>query len=480
MAPLRFGLAATDEYDAVAEFEDDEYGAVSLACRVRVLAMTALGPLITGYAAVAALLALVTVVASRAHFSTIGVLASAAPGWLAAHQVPVRIDGHELGVLPLLPTIAALVLVARTASGAAHRLELETPREAAQVVGAVVGGHAVFGVVLALSCSGGPATVDPLAAFYYPSLLAGLASIIGVARHSGLLALVLERVDEVALRGVRAGLLAVACLLAAGAFILTFGLVTSVPTIRELFARNASGFGSGLGMLMLSVGYLPNGIIAGSSFVAGSGFSMGAISVAPLDFTPGPVPGFPLLAALPEEPAAWWPVLFAVPIGIGVLVGRLLRDVAEEPMARLRAVAVATGVVALVFVILAGSAGGRLGGGPFDPLDLHAASLSVALVAWIGLTGAAVAWFTGIRLELDGPGGLLDDDPEFEDLEEESEGEPEEEPAEEPEEEELAAEEDEEPAAEDDNEDLATEIDSPPPTLAVSSTDPPGDHAEPE
>ena len=51
MAPLRFGIAATDEDDAVAEFEDGEfaeYGAVSLGCRVRVLAMVTVGPLITG------------------------------------------------------------------------------------------------------------------------------------------------------------------------------------------------------------------------------------------------------------------------------------------------------------------------------------------------------------------------------------------------------------------------------------------------
>jgi hypothetical protein len=448
MAPLHFGLADTDE-DAVAEFED-ELGAVSLACRVRVLAMATVGPLITGYAAVAAILALVTAIASRAHFSTTGVLTAAVPGWLAAHQVPVHIQGHELGALPLLPTIGALVLIGRTAAGAAQRLELVTPREGAQVVAAIVGGHAAFGVGLALLCAGGPARVDPLAAFYYPLLLAGLASILGVARQCGLLELALERMDAVALRGLRVGVLAVVGLLAAGSFALALGLATSVPTVRNLFAHNASGLGSGLGMLLLSVAYLPNAVIAGASFVAGPGFALGEVSVGPLEFRGGPVPGVPLLAALPEQPAMWWPALFLLPIGIGVVVGRLLRDVAEEPMARLRAVAVATGVVALVFVILAGSAGGALGGGPWDPLNLRAASLSVALVAWIGLTGAGVAWFTGPRPEPEGPEGLLDDEEILDD--------------EEPEE-----------------ADLADEIDNEPPTLALpSGSDQPGDHAEPD
>lgn len=446
MAPLHLALAATDQDDAVAD-----WGAVSFGCRVRVLAMATLGPLITGYAAVAAILALVTAIASRAHFTTTGVLAAAMPGWLAAHQVPIRIEGHELGALPLLPTIGALVLIGRTAAGAAQRLDLITPREGVPVVLAIVGGHAAFGVGLALVCADGPARVDPLAAFYYPLLLAALASVIGIARQCGLLELALDRIDPVALRGLRVGVLAVVALLAAGAFVLALGLVTSIPTVRNLFAHNASGPGSGLGTLLLSVAYLPNGVIAGTSFVAGPGFALGEVSVGPLDFSGGPVPGFPLLAALPEAPAMWWPALFALPIGIGFVAGRLLRDVAEEPMARLRAVAVATGVMALVIVVLAGSAGGSLGGGPWDPVDLRAASLSVALVAWVGLTAAGVAWFSGPRPEPEGPEGLLDDEP-FDD-----------------EDSDLL-----------DTADLEEEADSSPPTLALpSESDQPGDDGEP-
>jgi hypothetical protein len=469
MAVLRYGLADTDEDHAVAEFSD-EFDAVSLACRVRVLAMITIGPLITGYAAVAALFALVTAVASRAHFSTAGVLTAALPGWLAAHQVPVRIEGHELAALPLLPTIAALVLIGRTAAGAAQRLDLYTPRQGLAVVLAIVGGHAVFGVGLALLCSGGPLTVDPLAAFYYPLLLAAVASIAGVARQCGLLELALERIDAVALRGLRVGVLAVVAMLAAGSLVVAFGLVTSVPTVRNLFAHNASGLGSGFGMLLLSIAYLPNAVIAGTSFVAGPGFSLGEVSLAPLNFSGGPVPGVPLLAALPESAALWWPALFALPIGIGVAVGWLLRDVAEEPMPRLRAVAVATGVVALVFVILAGSAGGPLGGGPWDPVNLRAASLSVALVAWIGLTGAGVSWFAGPRPEAD--------DPQPEDVaESEEDPEPDEDSKAEPEPEEGS---ENDPADTADTADLADEIDEAPPTLAVPSEETqPGDHAEP-
>lgn len=413
MSPLRFGSAATDERVAVAEPEHDGWDdLLPPVIRFRVLAMAVVGPLITGYAAVAALLALITAVASRSHFSTAGVFAAAAPGWLAAHQVPVRIEGHVLGALPLLPTLVAAVLVGRTAAAAVHRLGLNTPRQAAVVIAAVAGGHALTGVLLALSCAAGPATVDPLAGFYYPALVAAAAATIGVARPTGLLELLRARMDGVALCGLRAGLLAVAALLTAGTLVVLLGLVTSLSTVRAMFEHNAPGVGSGLGLLLLSAGYLPNAVVAGVSFVAGSGFSMGTISLGPLHFTAGPVPGLPLLAALPDRAATWWALLLVVPVGIGVLIGRRLRDVADEPLARLRAAAVATGVVALAFVIMAGSAGGALGGGRYDPVDLHAAALSIALVAFVGVTAAAIAWFGGIRPEPDAPTDLLDDDPD--------------------------------------------------------------------
>ncbi len=399
--------AAVDEADHdVAESAP----APSLLVRVRVLTLAALGPLITGYAAVAALLALVTAIAARAHFSTEGVLAAALPAWLGAHQVPVSIANLEFGVLPLLPTIGMIVIAARAAAGAAERLGLDRPGQAGQVIAAIAGAHAVCGLVIALVCADGQVTADPLAALYYPALVAALAATLGVARRCGLIDAVLGKADHVAGAGLRAGLQAVALLLFAGAAVLSVSLLISVPTVKELFALNAPGPGSAVGMLMLSGGYLPNAVVAATSFMAGPGFSLGAVALSPVEFTGGPVPGLPLLAALPEEQAPWWPVLFVLPIMVGVVVGRRLRNVDDEPVARLRAVAVAAGVVAVVFVILGGSAGGRLGVGAFDPVSMRAAALSVALVCWIVLPAAITTWFGGPRPARERMPGLIDDD----------------------------------------------------------------------
>ncbi|HEY0454179.1 DUF6350 family protein [Actinophytocola sp.] len=390
--------------------------------RIRVLTVAALGSVLTGYAAVAALLAFVTAIAPLAHFTTTGVVFSALPAWLAAHQVPIAIGGLELGMLPLLPTVGMVVIAARAAAGAAERLGLYGPWQAGQVVGALALAHGGSGLAIALVVSDEQVSVDPLAAFYYPALIAALAATIGVARRCGLVDALVERADPVALRGLRAGAVAVVLLLAAGAAVLTFALLTSVATAKDLFATFAPGFGNGMGMLLLSAGFVPNAVIAGAGFLAGPGFSMGIVSVSPLEFSGGPVPGLPLLAALPEEPAAWWPVLFLLPLGIGVLVGRRLRDASDEPMARVRGAAVAAGVVAIAFVVLAGSAGGRVGMGPFDPVSMRAAAVSMALVLWIGVPAAVTAWFSGPRPVRDEPPGLITpDDAEVEDEVEDAE-----------------------------------------------------------
>lgn len=369
----------------------------SRSARLRVFLVAAAGPLVTGYAAVATLFAVVTVAASRATFTTSGVLRAATSGWLGAHQVPLSIAGAELGALPLLPTIGVVLLVARTASGAVERLGASAPRDAWPVVAVIAGAHAVCGVLLSLISSTGSVGVDPLAGAYYPALIAAAAATAGVARRGGLWRTLVAQADPVALRGLRIGWLALVALLAAGALIVTVGLITSTGTVRELFAANAPGLGSGLGLFLLSVGYLPNAVLAGTAFVAGPGFTMGTLSVGPLEFAGGSLPGLPLLAGLPEQRAGWWPLLLLLPLGVGVLVGWLCRAVDPEPLGRLRAVAVAAVVVALGSVLLAGSAGGRLGGGPFDPLDLRAPLLSLVLAAWIVLPGGVVAWMAGPR-----------------------------------------------------------------------------------
>ncbi len=381
----------------------------SRAERVRVLTTTAAGSVVVGYAAVAALLALVSSTAAHASFSTTGVLTAAAPGWLAAHHVPLRFDGGQLGLLPLLPTVLVMLLVYRAAAGAADRLGLFEPLQARAVVFGISGAHAVVGGLIAfLLGDDGPVRATPAVAFFGCAAVSGVAAVAGVAQRCGLVEVVFERVDPVARRGLRAGALALFALVAAGALVLTLGLVLSWTTTASLFDQSGGTIGTGLGIWLLCLGYLPNAVVGALSYVVGAGFSIGPVVVGPLEFSGGPVPAVPLLAALPEEELDYLALVLVLPGAIGVLVGFALRDAAAAPRSRLRAVLVAAVTAGVGALVLAAVAGGALGGGPFHPVTIPAGLLAVLTVAWVLVPGGIVAWLSGPR-----PPRVVEPEPEL-------------------------------------------------------------------
>ncbi|MEV7091586.1 DUF6350 family protein [Amycolatopsis sp. NPDC051045] len=385
------------------------------AARLRILLAAALGPLVTGYTAVATVLALVALTAGRTAFSGTGVLLAAGPGWLAAHQVPLGLGGHPLGVLPLLPTLGVVALGARTASGAARRLGCRSFREALPVLVTITGAHAVSGLVVALCAQGSPVTANPVTAFAVPGLLAAAASCAGITRSCGLPDVAAERLDPLALRGLRAGAMGLAVLVTCGAAVFTVATGLSWGTVSDSYEP---GFGTSFGLFLLSLLYLPNAVTAALSFVAGPGFSVGSLTVGMFGYHGGSVPAVPLLAGLPEHHAAWWPALLVLPAAAGALTGWSLRKVDAEPAQRIRAVAVAGAVVALGCVVLGTLAGGRLGDGPFDPVSVPVGVASVVAFCWIVIPGSFVAFFAGEHEPPAPPPEALEDNEAFEDAEE--------------------------------------------------------------
>ena len=367
--------------------------------RARVLFGAALGPIVTGYAAVASLLVVVATLASRSEFSAGGVLAAACPGWLAAYQVPLDIGGAPLGVLPMLPTLGVLLLVFRTAASATRRLDEVTGdrsgrlSSAVSVVGTVVGAHALF-AALAFGVSAGLVAEGQFpAAIVTPTVLAGGAAALGAASAST--AGWLERLDPVAVRGMRAGLIGFGVLFVVGTLVFVVATVAAWPTVGELVSAYSPESGSAVGMSLLSLGYVPNMSVLAASVLTGGGFSIGEVSVSAFAMTSGPVPAVPVLAGLPPEYGAWWPLLLVVPASIGAGVGWSLRAVDGRVNARLRAVLVAGIVCGFCAVVVSAFAGGALGGGPYDPVVVRAEVFSVTTFAFVVVPGGVVAWLTG-------------------------------------------------------------------------------------
>ncbi|MET9629046.1 DUF6350 family protein [Lentzea sp. NPDC006480] len=375
---------------------------------MRVLIAAAVGSVVVGYAAVAALLALISATATYAAFSTAGVLSAAAPAWLAAHHVPLRFDAGQLGVLPLLPTALLMLLVARTAAGAADRLGLYEPLQARGVVLSIAGAHAVVGGTIALVMGEGVVRATPAVAFFGCAAVSGIAATFGVARRCGLVEIVFDKLDPVALHGLRSGFMALFALISVGAVAVGAGLAISWPTTSGLFASAGPSIGVGLGVFLLCLGYLPNAIIAGFSYVAGAGFSLGGVEISPMRFVGGDVPPVPLLAAMPESGHVWSPVVLIVPALIGAFVGWTCRKVSDRPSSRYRAVLVAAITAAVGCLVLAATAGGRLASGAFDPVTVPAGLLALMVAVWVLVPGVLVAWLAGSRTK-----AVVDGDAEF-------------------------------------------------------------------
>ena len=418
----------------------------------RILVFAAIGPLVAGYAALAALLAFVVAIAPGSSISAGGILAATGPAWLAALHVPLIIAGHPLGMLPLLPSMLLVFLAARAAIGAADRLGASTPRSAVPIFLAVGIGHAGFGVLLSLVGSGSQVISSPVLAFLFGVLFACLGTAIGLSGRCGLREALLAKADEPTRAGLRAGVLGLIGLLAAGAVLLALALALSWPTVSTMFRVDAPGFGGGLGMLLLSLAYLPNVLVGALSFAVGPGFSIGALVVRPLAFHPGPVLGLPLLGAVPAHSAPWWMVVLLLPAAVGFGVGWVCRQVADpvsarsrradaeqrpdRALGRLRAVGVAALVVAFGCLVLAAFAGGTVADGPFNPVTVAAGLLALSALGWIGIVGASTALFADTHPEalVSLTDRVVDalSDPEDEDEVEDLDGDPDDEPEDEP------------------------------------------------
>ncbi|UJW33448.1 DUF6350 family protein [Saccharothrix sp. AJ9571] len=366
---------------------------VTGATRFRVLLVAALFPLLTGYTLATGALAAVAGLAPGSGFTVSGALRGGGPAWLATQQVPLSLGGHPLSVLPLLPTFVLLLLVAKLASSAARRLGYTDPAQAIGVIGVVAAAHAFAGVTVAVLCSGTGVDVEPLTAFLLPGALSGAAATAGVLSRCGLPEPLKQYIDPLALTGLRAGVLGVAALLVAGGLITLLGFALSVPEMLRLF--DAEPAGGGAGMLLLSAVYLPNAVVAGVSFAAGPGFSIGAVDVTPFAFDGGPVPALPILAALPEQHEVWWPALLLLPALAGALCGWGLRRCDPDPLVRVRAAAIAGAAAGFGCVLLGTFAGGRFGDGVFDPVTVPIVLFSLAGSCWVALPAALVAWLTG-------------------------------------------------------------------------------------
>ncbi|WP_328719823.1 DUF6350 family protein [Streptomyces sp. NBC_00247] len=100
----------------------------------------------------------------------------------------------------------------------------------------------------------------------------------------------------------RSALAGVAVLLGGGALLVAVGLVRNRAATEESFLALSDEVSGQVAVVLLAMALVPNAAVWAASYGLGPGFSLGtAATVAPLGFHGDPaLPGFPLLAALPQ------------------------------------------------------------------------------------------------------------------------------------------------------------------------------------
>ncbi|SDH19307.1 hypothetical protein SAMN05444695_101401 [Rhodococcus triatomae] len=344
--------------------------------------------------ALVSVVVVVTLIAAGSDLT--GAFGAIAALWLAIHQVPVRIDGVTLGVLPLLPTAILMYSVAR---GCARVTEPDGgPRAAARIVGAAVAGPLVVTAVALAVAADASAVVpldgaNPLAAFGWVLVLQAVAASAGVALRARP---AWEPIVPSWLReAVRPAVRAVLILGAAGALATAVALLFAWQTVGELLGREEH-LVDVLGLTLLSVLYLPNMIVGAVSVLVGASASIGTVSVSVFGNIGGDLPPLPLLGAVPAGlSGGFWPVLLVIPALVGVYFGRdcCRRASGQEALAVVLAGAGAAGLVVAGVSVAAGGMLGAIG-----PVDLHWWLAGLLVFAWLAVVGSfAAIVFTWIR-----------------------------------------------------------------------------------
>jgi hypothetical protein len=363
--------------------------------RLRLLIACAMGTVLVSYA--------LLVPAAAAVVLPVGMpldaaFAAAIPLWLAAHQIPLVIEGQPFGVLPLMPTIGVVAVVAIGARWAARRLGGRFRADAGPVLASTGGAHAAVAVLgSALLPSAAEVAVAPWAAMVGGGLVGAAAGAVGVLQVCALPVEWSARLPGWLPTAGRGAAVALAGLLTAGAGVLVLALVLGLPDVAAAYRINAPDLGAAVGLTVLALGYLPNGVLAGASWMLGPGVAVGTASASPFATYAGPHSTFPLLAAFPTAPAPVWAgAVLVLPVLVGVLTG--LRCCRAPRPQRLPA-AVGAGVLAAVAMgWLALFAGGRLAAGPFDPVRLPVELLGLAVLGLVGVPAVLV-----VRLRREGP-----------------------------------------------------------------------------
>jgi hypothetical protein len=336
-----------------------------------------------------------------------GALRVGAHGWLMAHGSTVAVEGIRLTAIPLGLTLICAWTTWRVGHRVGESISGHGPdadriadgaRDWTVTLAAALFavGYAVVGVLTCSVAATAASTPSPTRVVLWSIVLGAGVGGPAIAYGSGRAAIWLPSVpamvrDVVLVARRILGLWALACLVAlVAAFVLDFS--TAANVVSQLHA-DAGGV---LLMTVLTLLVLPNALLFSSAYLLGPGFTVGAgTTVSTTAVVLGPLPMFPLLAALPDQGSQpWWTDwLMLSPVLIALFVaGRVQRDrpVLAWDQAAIRGCA--GGITAgVLLTALSAFAGGAVGPGRMRDVGPYTFDVLLHSITSFGIGGVVGA-----------------------------------------------------------------------------------------
>ncbi len=326
-----------------------------------------------------------------------------ATGWLMAHGSGVLVQGVQVSVVPLgLTALCAWVIwrlglrVGESVAGHGPDADAISDGERDWTVPAAVSlfgaAYAVAAIVTGLLAST-PSTAPSMSRVVLWSLaLTLLVAAPAIAIGSGRAAIWAAAIPVSARAAVSTAGRIVFLFGAASAVALAISLAMDFGTAANVLSRLHTDAGDSALFTLITASVMPNAVAFSGSYLLGPGFTVGVGTlVSPTVVSVGPVPAFPLLAALPDNgPAASW-VLSLVSVPFLVAAVAAARTHRRFPTTRWDVGALrgcVGGVIAgVAFAVLAFVAGGSVGPGRMRDVSPFVFDVLVHGIAAFGIGG---------------------------------------------------------------------------------------------
>lgn len=247
----------------------------------------------------------------------------ASAAWLAGLGQAPTVAGITLTLLPLGFALLPLVAVLAAARWATDASAVARRGEAAVVALSVGASFAAVGALIAGMSRN--LDISPARTALVSGLVVAAVAAFVVLRRARLVSW--RALPEDVRDGAAALAVALLALVAAASVLLAVAVVISFDEITALLVELDAGASGLLLLAVLTLGYLPVAITWSLAYLLGPGItvSVGTVVAPYADPQTAALPGFPLLAALPDQAPAGALLLPVLAVGAGALAGALLR-----------------------------------------------------------------------------------------------------------------------------------------------------------